>query len=112
AVISTEGASRGTDERHSPLSAREWEVARLVAKGLTDRQIGERLVLAERTVGAHLERIYAKLHLQTRTQLAVWAVEREALSRSLGQEGMLDDVGTTSEGSTPQSGPRLRLVGG
>jgi predicted ATPase/DNA-binding CsgD family transcriptional regulator len=101
----------GSDERHAPLSAREWEVAHLVAKGLTNRQIGERLVLAERTVGAHLERIYTKLQLQRRTQLAVWAVEREALSRSLGREGMLDEVDIPTDGSSRQSKGRLHLVG-
>jgi len=63
----------------SPLTRREWQVARLLGRGLTNRQIAEQLVITERTVGAHLEHIYAKLGIPTRALLAVWAAEQEAL---------------------------------
>lgn len=58
------------------LSRREREVAGLVAEGMTNRQIAERLVLAERTVEGHVERIRGKLKVHSRTQIAVWVVEQ------------------------------------
>ncbi|MDQ6771578.1 MAG: LuxR C-terminal-related transcriptional regulator, partial [Candidatus Dormibacteraeota bacterium] len=58
----------------SLLSRREVEVAGLVARGLTNRQIAERLVLAERTIEGHVERIRGKLGVHSRTQIAVWVV--------------------------------------
>jgi predicted ATPase/DNA-binding CsgD family transcriptional regulator len=61
--------------RSGHLTRREREVATLVARGLTDRQIAETLVIAEGTVGVHLANIFGKLELHTRAQLAVWATE-------------------------------------
>ncbi len=52
------------------LSARELQIARLVAKGLSNREIGQRLFLSPRTIGSHLYRIYPKLDITSRTQLA------------------------------------------
>jgi DNA-binding NarL/FixJ family response regulator len=60
---------------NSDLSAREREVAALVARGATNRQIAETLVISERTAETHLERIFGKLNLRARAQLATWAVE-------------------------------------
>jgi predicted ATPase/DNA-binding CsgD family transcriptional regulator len=54
------------------LSRREAQIARLVAQGLTNRKIAEQLVLQESTVGNHLQRIYARLGLNGRAQLATW----------------------------------------
>jgi DNA-binding NarL/FixJ family response regulator len=56
-----------------PLTAREAEVASLVALGCTNRQIGESLVIAERTAECHVLNICAKLGFRSRTQVAVWA---------------------------------------
>jgi predicted ATPase/DNA-binding CsgD family transcriptional regulator len=58
-----------------PLTRREKEVAELVAAGLTNRQIGERLFISWRTVEGHLERIRHKLGARSRTGVATWAVE-------------------------------------
>ena len=58
------------------LSRREREVARLVAAGMTNRQIGERLFISWRTVEGHLERIRNKLGVRSRTEVATWAVDR------------------------------------
>ncbi|WP_285600585.1 LuxR family transcriptional regulator [Kineosporia sp. NBRC 101731] len=55
-----------------PLTAREFEVARLIADGLTNRQIAEHLVLAPKTVSAHVEHILAKLGAARRTEIASW----------------------------------------
>ena len=60
------------------LSAREREVAELVARGLTSRQIGEALHLSTRTVDNHLARIFAKLGLSGRVQLAAWLLQSPA----------------------------------
>lgn len=64
----------------SPLTRREREVAALVARGLTDRQIAEALVITEGTVGVHLGNIFTKLDLHARSQLAVWAAEHGLLA--------------------------------
>jgi len=58
-----------------PLSQREREVIALVARGYTNRQIAETLIISERTADGHVARILAKLALATRSQAAVWAVE-------------------------------------
>ncbi len=62
----------------SLLSAREVEVLVLVAEGLTDPQVAERLYLSPRTVGQHLRSIYRKLGVPSRA-----AAAREALQRGL-----------------------------
>jgi non-specific serine/threonine protein kinase len=62
-----------------PLTPREREVALLLAQGLTDRQIAERLVVTEGTVGIHAGHIFAKLGLRSRAQVAAWAAERGLL---------------------------------
>lgn len=59
----------------APLTPRERQVAGLVATGLTNRQIAERLVLSERTIDGHVARILARLDLSRRAQLAVWATQ-------------------------------------
>ena len=59
-----------------PLSRREVEVARLVAGGMTNREIAEKLFISERTAEGHLERIRNKLGVRSRTEVATWAVER------------------------------------
>ena len=64
------------------LTRREREVALLVAKGLTNRQIASHLLIAERTVEGHMERIRGKLCVRSRTQVAVWVVEQGWLAGS------------------------------
>ena len=62
-----------------PLTEREVEVLRLVALGLSNEEIAEKLVVSDRTVGVHISRILAKLHLANRTQAALYAL-REGLA--------------------------------
>ena len=62
-----------------PLSAREFEVAQLVAAGLTNRQIAEQLVLAPKTISAHITHILTKLGAARRAEIAAWcATVRQA----------------------------------
>ena len=61
-----------------PLTTREVEVLKLVARGLTNQEIAEILVISERTVGNHIGNILNKLHLANRTQAALYAL-REGL---------------------------------
>jgi DNA-binding CsgD family transcriptional regulator len=61
-----------TDDSGTPLTTRELEVARLVARGLTNRDIAERLTISTRTVESHVEHILTKLRLPNRTQVATW----------------------------------------
>jgi len=58
------------------LSAREREVATLVADGLTNQEIATRLGIAPRTADAHLEHIRIKLGVRSRAQVAAWATTR------------------------------------
>jgi DNA-binding NarL/FixJ family response regulator len=57
------------------LSPREREVATLIARGLSNRQIGECLLITRRTAAAHVEHILDKLALTSRTQVGIWAAE-------------------------------------
>jgi predicted ATPase/DNA-binding CsgD family transcriptional regulator len=56
----------------NPLTKREREIAALVAQGLGNREIAERLVLSKRTIDAHIEHIFGKLGFSSRVQLAAW----------------------------------------
>jgi len=69
--------------RHQPsttdLTAREEEVLRLVAQGLTDAQVASMLVISPRTVNTHLRSIYSKLHLASRHAAIYFALEQGLL---------------------------------
>jgi two-component system, NarL family, response regulator DevR len=68
-----EGTPR--DEKLESLTAREREILVLIADGLTNRQIGERLFLAEKTVKNYVSGLLAKLGMERRTQAAVYGAE-------------------------------------
>jgi DNA-binding CsgD family transcriptional regulator len=70
-LAASSGRARQADPWY-PLSAREFEVAELVAAGLTNRQIGERLVVAPKTVSAHITHILGKLGAARRAEIAAW----------------------------------------
>jgi DNA-binding NarL/FixJ family response regulator len=64
------------DRRGDPLTRREREVATLVAKGLTNREIAGRLSISERTAQNHVQHVLTKLGLANRSQIAVWVTQR------------------------------------
>lgn len=70
------GSSKRRPASVDGLSAREFEVARLVADGLANKAIAARLHLSVRTVEVHVRHALGKLGLENRTQLATWARER------------------------------------
>ncbi|MGW3729823.1 response regulator [Streptomyces sp. F001] len=71
------GAGPDTDEPRAPrLTERETEVLRLVAKGLSYKQIAERLVISHRTVQNHVQNTLGKLQLHNRVELVRYAIER------------------------------------
>ncbi|MFC8665770.1 MULTISPECIES: response regulator [Streptomyces] len=70
-----------------PLTAREADVLNAVADGLTNAEIGARLVIAEATVKTHLLRLFAKLDVNDRTRAVVVAMERGLLRRASGTGG-------------------------
>ena len=70
------------EKQHLPdesLTQREVEILRLIAQGLENREIAEKLVISEATVRTHVSNILGKLHLASRTQAALYAL-REGLA--------------------------------
>jgi DNA-binding NarL/FixJ family response regulator len=65
----------------APLTPRELDVLKAVADGLTNAEIGSRLVIAEATVKTHLLRLFAKLEVNDRTHAVVVALDRGFLRR-------------------------------
>jgi non-specific serine/threonine protein kinase len=70
AVSNTKSAPRAS--RRTILTARELEVAALIAEGLTNNQIAARLVVTQRTARGHVENIFTKLGVNSRAQVATW----------------------------------------
>lgn len=87
AIISPYIAGKLLDEfRHEPphdvsLSLREMEVLRLVGEGLTNREIAERLIIAESTVKTYLQRLLDKLHLENRSQAIGYAISHGLIEK-------------------------------
>ncbi|HZY99090.1 MAG TPA: LuxR C-terminal-related transcriptional regulator [Candidatus Baltobacteraceae bacterium] len=69
-------AKAGSPKRqYNDLTSREWDVARLVGEGSTNRQTAGKLFVSERTVEVHLSNIFGKLNLSSRAQLVRWFYE-------------------------------------
>ncbi len=66
-----------------PLTERETDVLILIAQGFGNHEIAEKLVLSERTVHSHVNRIFSKLHLASRTQAALYALRKGIASLDL-----------------------------
>jgi predicted ATPase/DNA-binding CsgD family transcriptional regulator len=70
------GGSAGPGPAAAALTKREREIAELVAKGLSNREIAAQLFISKRTVDAHVEHIFGKLEISSRVQLTVMLQER------------------------------------
>jgi non-specific serine/threonine protein kinase len=75
AVARNETAAPAARAVPARLTKREQEIAGLVAQGLSNREIAERLVLAKRTVDSHIEHIFTKLGFTSRAQIATWITQ-------------------------------------
>jgi two-component system, NarL family, response regulator LiaR len=77
---------RGENSEEQPLftdlTDRETDVLKLIANGLTNSQIAEKLVISENTVKGHVSNILSKLHLADRTQVAVYAWQQGIVQRN------------------------------
>jgi DNA-binding NarL/FixJ family response regulator len=69
---------RPATERPGGLTRRELEIAGLLAEGLTNKEIARRLVISQRTVETHVDRILGKLGFTSRLQVASWMAEQQA----------------------------------
>ncbi len=72
---------RGEINPFNELSDREQEVLRLIAEGMSNAEIAEKLFLSEKTVKGHVSNILSKLHLNDRTQAAVYAWKEGMIRR-------------------------------
>jgi non-specific serine/threonine protein kinase len=86
ALAPADGASAEIDVQRplhrthaTSLTPREREVAKLIARGLSNREIASQLKIAERTAEAHVQNVLNKLKVNSRTQVAVWTVQHGLL---------------------------------
>ena len=61
------------------LTDREVEVLRLIARGRSNREVAERLFISAKTVGRHVENVYAKIRVSSRAAAALFAMEHDLL---------------------------------
>jgi non-specific serine/threonine protein kinase len=61
------------------------QIASLVANGLSNREVAERMVISKRTVDAHVDHIFSKLGISSRVQLTIWLRDRIPQARA-GQD--------------------------
>ncbi len=79
------GGEAAVGERPSPLTPRESEIAQLVARGLSNKEIASSLVIAQRTAEGHIEHILSKLGFTSRAQVAVWVAEQHHVGEAGGE---------------------------
>ena len=75
------GDNPDSEPLFTELTERELDVLKLIASGLTNSQIAEKLVISENTVKGHVSNILSKLHVADRTQVAVYAWQRGIVHR-------------------------------
>jgi predicted ATPase/DNA-binding CsgD family transcriptional regulator len=77
-VVPVQNAAAPGSGVSSTLTAREREIATLIARGLSNRGIADELVISPATAARHVANIFAKLGFSSRAQVAAWATQREA----------------------------------
>ncbi|MGD9529598.1 HD domain-containing phosphohydrolase [Pseudonocardia sp.] len=84
-VLAAAGHRRARPRRPAGLTAREVEVLRLLALGLTTRQVAQRLTVSPKTADHHVQHVYAKIGVSTRGAAALFAVEHGLLRDGAGE---------------------------
>ena len=79
--VSSLAAQTTPSQLIDPLTDREREILALLAQGLSNKNIAQKLYLSVRTVEGHLANIYGKLQVESRTKAAVWAMQHLTLNR-------------------------------
>lgn len=82
----------GATSRFGELSAREKDVLRLIARGLTNREIAQRLFISPHTVKNHVSHIYQKIGMDDRTKVALWAIRAGVVSLAGDSEDEGEDA--------------------
>ena len=72
-----EARVRKRPQNRGGLSRREVDVLQLAARGLTTRQIADRLVISPKTADHHIQHIYTKIGVSTRAAAALWAMQND-----------------------------------
>jgi DNA-binding NarL/FixJ family response regulator len=71
------GSTQTAHRSPSPLTPREHEIVRLIAQGLSNKEIADELVISPATAARHVANILAKLGFSSRTQVASWATRHD-----------------------------------
>ena len=79
-------SGQGRGDTGQPLTPRELEVLRLIAAGKSNRAIAADLVISEHTVARHVQNIFAKLGLRSRTAAAAFAFEQDVAAGQRGEK--------------------------
>ena len=93
-VSAAEGRSAGRPSRPAGLTERQVEVLRLVAQGLSNRAIAERLVISTRTAEHHVQDVYARIGVTSRAAAALFGMEHGLLLPAATEMGSSADEGT------------------
>jgi NarL family two-component system response regulator LiaR len=80
-VLELRGTKRDIPNLFTELSERELDVLRLIADGLSNAEIANKLIISEKTVKGHVSNILSKLHMMDRTQAAVFAWQQGLVAR-------------------------------
>ncbi len=78
-------APRPSETQIDQLTEREMDVLRLIARGKSNREIADKLVISEKTVKTHVSNILSKLHLADRTQAAIYALRQRLVPIDLDE---------------------------
>ncbi len=78
------------------LSNREAEVAELVTRGLSNKEVANQLFVTEKTVKFHLTNIYKKMNLKSRAQLIVWCMPHYSFAEPVGAQAAQAPAATTN----------------
>jgi DNA-binding NarL/FixJ family response regulator len=82
-IAATRAAPAVAAEPLARLSPREWQIAELVSRGVSNQEIASRLAISKRTAEGHVQRTLAKLGFTKRTQLATWVIEQRETGNPL-----------------------------